>query len=391
MLPLTILHIAGVCVDPSCFVPLRGIGGKTVALPLVGLGTWRMGNASVTQAAVELAISVGYRHFDCALGYGNQEGVGAALKGSGLNRSDYLITSKIPGGLNASATEAALDESLAQLGVDYVDLMLIHYPASWSGEGGPEMRKEEWLAMERWARKGGRARALGVSHYCSRHLRDVLSVATEPVALNQVQYHIGMGAQSGANASLRHDPEFMKEHGVVYMAYSSLCGPCPVRQPALTPRPARRLSDLPASANARCSLFTPPDAFAPLPLRPRPDREIVARRRGPLLTHPRAPVSYRDAPAQAPDNTELINGPLVSSIGKAHHKTGPQVALKWAVQQRIPVIPKSTKALHLEENLALFGWSLAEEEMARLSKASSPPETGTPPQPPDDAQDCLVP
>ena len=81
--------------------------------------------------------------------------------------------------------------------------------------------------MEAWARRTGKAKALGVSHYCKRHLDDVLSVATEPVALNQVQYHVGMGPKSGVNASLRHDPDYMASKGVVYAAYSTLCGPCP--------------------------------------------------------------------------------------------------------------------------------------------------------------------
>lgn len=129
-----------------------------------------------------------------------------------------------------------------------------------------------------------------------------------------------MGPDSGVNASLRHDPDYMKSKGVVYAAYSSLCGPCP-----------------------------------------------------------------------APDNMELITGPLVTRIGKAHAKTGPQVALRWAVQRSIPVIPKSTNPLHLKQNLELFSWSLSDEEMAQLDHARTPVETGTPPQKPDDAQDCLVP
>lgn len=219
-----------------------------------------------------------------------------------------------------SATTEALERSIAQLGVGYVDLMLLHYPASWSGVGGPSMRKEAWLAMEEWARRTGKAKALGVSHYCKRHLEDVFSVAREPVALNQVQYHVGMGPQSGINASLRHDPAYDHAHGVVYAAYSSLCGPCP-----------------------------------------------------------------------APDNKALITGPLVTRIGAAHGKSGPQVALRWAVQRGIPVIPKSTHAAHLKQNLDLFSWSLSSEEMDELDRAQTPVETGTPPQPKDDAQDCLVP
>merc|ERR1719160_478771 len=110
-----------------------------------------------------------------------------------MPRNEFFVTSKIPGGLNASATEAALNQALEQLGLEYVDLMLIHFPASWTGVGGAALRKEEWLALEKWA-KAGKARAIGVSHYCKTHIEDILSVATLPIALNQVMYHVGMGA-----------------------------------------------------------------------------------------------------------------------------------------------------------------------------------------------------
>ena len=139
-------------------VPMKGIGGKDLGMPLVGLGTWQY-NSSVAEAAVKLAFSLGYRHVDTALGYGNQDGVGrglaAASAAAGLKRADYFVTSKIPGGLNTSAAIAALDQALEQLFPGdkdaYVDLMLQHFPASWSGEGGPSLRKEQWLAMEAWA------------------------------------------------------------------------------------------------------------------------------------------------------------------------------------------------------------------------------------------------
>ncbi len=92
----------------------------------------------------------------------------------------------MPGGLNATATTAALEQALEQLKLGYVDLMLLHWPGS-----GAKSRQEQWLALEAWA-KQGKARAIGISHYCRHHLDDILGVATLPVALNQVQYHVGM-------------------------------------------------------------------------------------------------------------------------------------------------------------------------------------------------------
>jgi len=276
-------------------------------MPLIGLGTW-LYNDSVAEGAILKAFDIGYRHVDTAFGYKNQVGVGKALAKSGVKRADYFVTSKIPGGLNATATEQTLELGMKQLGLEYVDLMLLHYPVP-HGD-----RKAEWLALEKWAKKG-KARAIGVSHYCKSHLDEVLSVATLPVALNQNQYHVGMGTDSQPEL---HDKAYSESKGVVFMGYSSLCGPCP-----------------------------------------------------------------------KPHNTELISGDLVTSIGKAHNKTGAQVALKWVLQQKIPVIPKAAKQSYLEEDFDLFDFELTKGEMARLTASTSPPETGTP-QNPDDAQDCSV-
>lgn len=313
-------------------------------MPLIGLGTW-LYNDSVAEGAILKAFDIGYRHVDTAFGYKNQVGVGKALAKSGVKRADYFVTSKIPGGLNATATEQTLELGMKQLGyvhsklinlqfricmcmyiyrytysyvyvflciyiyrLEYVDLMLLHYPVP-HGD-----RKAEWLALEKWA-KTGKARAIGVSHYCKSHLDEVLSVATLPVALNQNQYHVGMGTDSQPEL---HDKAYSESKGVVFMGYSSLCGPCP-----------------------------------------------------------------------KPHNTELISGDLVTSIGKAHNKTGAQVALKWVLQQKIPVIPKAAKQSYLEEDFDLFDFELTKGEMARLTASTSPPETGTP-QNPDDAQDCSV-
>jgi len=306
MLQITSSLLAGL---PNGYpsTPMRGVSGN-VDMPLVGLGTWQY-NSTVAAAAVKTAFSIGYRHVDTALGYKNQVGVGKALAESGVPRSEYFVTSKIPGAVNASAaaTTAALDLSLKQLGLAQVDLMLIHWPGK-----DKASRKAQWLALEAWA-KQGKARAIGISHFCKIHLQEVLEIATLPVALNQNQYHVGM---HGDTQPRLHDKAFNEDKGVLFGAYSSLCGPC-------------------------------------------------------------------DPPA----NTELIDGPLVTSIGAAHNKTGAQVALRWIVQQQIPVIPKSASPEHQRANFELFDFHLSLSEMARLNAATTPPETGTPAQP-DDAQDC---
>jgi len=204
---------------------MRGVS-STVQMPLVGFGTWEYNN-TVAEASVLTAMKLGYRAVDTALVYGNHIGVGAALAKSGLLRQDYFVTTKIPGGLNSTATETALDQSLKELGLDHVDLMLLHFPQSFDGKhGGKALRQETWLALEKWA-KSGKARAIGVSHYCKSQLDDILAVATVPVALNQNQYHIGMYHDSEDRL---HDKKYTQSNGIVYMSYSSLCGPCPPPQ-----------------------------------------------------------------------------------------------------------------------------------------------------------------
>lgn len=280
-------------------IPMRGITGE-VAMPLVGIGTWQY-DSSFASRVVQTAFKHGYRHVDTALVYGNHLGVSEAIHGSSLNREEFFVTTKIPGGLNASAATAAAEQCLAELKLDYVDLMLIHFPASFEGKGGSELRKEQWLSLEKWA-KAGKARALGVSHYCKSHLDDILSVNSVPVALNQVEYHVGMGS-AGPDAT--DDKEYCQSRGIIYAAFSSLCGPCP-----------------------------------------------------------------------APGNTTLTKGRLVSEIGKAHGKSGAQVALRWAVQQNIPVIPKSGVPQHIKENFELFDFELTPEEMQRLTAARQPAVAG---------------
>ena len=212
-------------VKDDCFychvnIPTVKLAGD-VEMPMAGLGTWQY-NDSVAYDAVSKAMNLGYTHVDCALGYGNQVAVGKALKDSGRTRDSYFITSKIPGGLNASAATEQLNLALQQLQLDYVDLMLVHFPAAWSGQGGKALRVEEWKALEAF-QKSGKARAIGVSHYCKRHLQDIMAIATVPIAVNQVQYHVGMGSE-GPNAT--DDKAFCDKHGILYESFSPLCGPC---------------------------------------------------------------------------------------------------------------------------------------------------------------------
>jgi diketogulonate reductase-like aldo/keto reductase len=201
--------------DNETSVALRGVKGS-VQMPLLGIGTWEY-NDSRTEEAVVKAFQLGYRHVDTASVYGNGLGVGRALKRSGIKREEFFVTSKLAIGLNVTATVQAMHQNLEDLQLDYVDLMLIHIPPKGAGA-----RQEQWKALEEFA-KSGKARAIGVSHFCKRQIQDILSIATVPIAVNQVQYHVGMGTAGDFATDYK---SWVQSQGILYQSFSPLCGPC---------------------------------------------------------------------------------------------------------------------------------------------------------------------
>jgi diketogulonate reductase-like aldo/keto reductase len=146
------------------------------AIPVLGLGVWQVRNGRQCVKAVRWALEAGYRHIDTAQSYRNEESVGRALKDSGVARSDVFITTKFYPGSSDPAAEAA--SSLKRLGVDYVDLYLIHWP-----QGGPTWA---WPGMER-AHELGYARSIGVSNFSVAELDALAAVANVAPVVNQVQ------------------------------------------------------------------------------------------------------------------------------------------------------------------------------------------------------------
>jgi len=146
-------------------------------IPLLGLGVWQVPNGPTTVNAVRWALELGYRHIDTAQVYGNEESVGRALHDSGVPREQVFITTKF---FPARADPTAeVERSLKRLGVDYVDLYLVHWP-----QGGAT---RAWPGMER-ARELGYARSIGVSNFGVRELDQVLAAATIPPVVDQVQF-----------------------------------------------------------------------------------------------------------------------------------------------------------------------------------------------------------
>ena len=187
-------------------------------------------------------------------------------------------------------TTQQLEANLADLRVEQLDLALIHWPPK---DGDCGVITNTWKAMESFY-KAGKFLAIGVSNMCQSSLRCLLKSATVVPAINQVQWHVGMGSDQGGIHA------FCAEKGITLQAYSPL------------------------------NVGTPGAA------------------------------------------STLIDGTLVSEIGRAHGKTGPQVALRWVWQHGVPLATRSTSRQHLVDNLAVSDWALSDEEMAKLDAATEP-------------------
>lgn len=190
-----------------------------VEIPVVGFGTWQMANDEHTTDIVEHAIEVGYRHIDTAAVYGNEESVGQginrALDKGVVSRDELFVTTKLwNDDQSYELAKKALDDSLERLGLDYVDLYLIHWPNPVKyRENWQEANAESWRAMEE-AQVDGKVRTLGVSNFMPRHLKPLLESASVKPTVNQIYL----------NPS-DHQPEAVaenKKHNILSEAYSPL-------------------------------------------------------------------------------------------------------------------------------------------------------------------------
>jgi len=172
-------------------------------LPMLGLGVWQVPDGPACVNAVRWALELGYRHIDTAQAYGNESSVGRALLDSGIPRDEVFITTKFYPAHKDPVAEA--EQSLRRLGVDQVDLYIVHWPG-----GGPLWA---WPGMER-ARDRGLARSIGVSNYSARELQQVIAAGVVVPAVNQVQFSAVQYRRALLEACLRS--------GVVLEAYSPL-------------------------------------------------------------------------------------------------------------------------------------------------------------------------
>jgi 2,5-diketo-D-gluconate reductase B len=192
--------------------------GAGVAMPALGLGTWPLTGAACT-SAVASALALGYRHIDTAESYGNEDAIGRALAEARLPRGSLFLTTKITkANLGGEALGPALARSLERLRTDYVDLLLIHWPAS-------EVKLTETLEAMARERTAGRARRIGVSNFPVALMQDAVEAGAGPIAVNQVEYHVWL--------SQRRVLGFARTHGIAVTAYSPLFQGGLASEPAL--------------------------------------------------------------------------------------------------------------------------------------------------------------
>lgn len=288
------------------------------ALPSVGLGLWKVDKPDVP-GLVRDAIEVGYRHFDSAADYGNEVETGAGLKAAldaGLcQREDLWITSKLWNTYHQrDHVRHACERSLADLGLDYLDLYLIHFPISlkyvpfevryppeWFHDPNTEHPRmepakvpisETWAGMEDLVRDG-LVKHIGICNFGTSLLRDLLSYAEILPAVLQVESH----------PYLTQDKllRFCRQEGIAYTAFSPL-----------------------------------------------------------------GALSYFSL-GMAEETESVITEPVVTEIATRTGKTPAQVVLRWGVQRDTAIVPKTSRRERLEENLALFDFELSEDEMAAIS------------------------
>lgn len=287
-------------------------------LPVIGLGLWKVAGAAAL-GLVEEAARCGYRHFDCACDYGNEAEVGTGLKkllGDKICRRDELwVTSKLWNTYHAAEhVRPACERSLRDLGLDYLDLYLIHfpialeyvpfekrYPPAWFYDpdaSQPGMKparvpiSETWQGMEELV-QAGLVRNIGVCNFNIGLLRDMLSYAKIRPAVLQVEMH-------------------------PYLTQEKLARFCRSEKIAVT-------------------------AFSPL-----------------------GAASYFSI-GMATEGESVLNQPVIREAAACHGKTPAQVVLRWGVQRGTAVIPKTSRPERLRENLAIFDFELSASEMDAIS------------------------
>lgn len=253
-----------------------------VRIPSIGFGTWQVADGREAVDSVKAAIKAGYRHIDTAQGYGNEEGVGRAVRESGIDRGELFITSKLVNSVRGyEQTHKAFEDSLKKLGTDYMDLFLLHWPVPVNFKHNwQKMNADSWRAMEE-LHKAGRIRALGISNFRKKHIDELLKTANVLPVVNQIRLCPGDTQDKTV--------QYSRDKGMLLEAYSPL------------------------------------------------------------------------------GTGDLFGVPELKEISRKTGKTIAQVALRWSLQRGFLPLPKSITPARIKENLQVFYFELAEEDMQRIN------------------------
>jgi diketogulonate reductase-like aldo/keto reductase len=188
------------------------------SIPQVGLGLWQVKDEARFKTGFQTAIEAGYRHFDSAQAYDNEQMLGRAWQASGLPREELFLTTKIAvSHFGYHKVYSTFEESLKKLQTDYVDLLLLHFPVTL-------LRKKAWQALEE-IQANGSAKSIGVSNYTIRHLEEMASYTKAAPAVNQVELHVFL-----------QQPELIKycqDRGITVEAYSPLARALAMTEPVI--------------------------------------------------------------------------------------------------------------------------------------------------------------
>lgn len=274
-------------------------------IPAIGLGTWQSKPGEV-EKAVEAALRAGYRHIDTAFAYGNEKEVGEGIRASGVPREEIFLTTKLDNPWHKRAPEA-LKRSLENLGVDYLDLYLMHWPSSTDPD---DLKKHypDWDFVDTWREmqklmETGKIRSLGVSNFGIKNLERLLNDPSCKVC----------GAVQGL--------------GYVFEVANGFQIVPAVNQIELHPgNPSPKLVAYCAQKGIHCSGYSP--------------------------------LGSSDSP--------LYKNETIASIAKAKNRSAQQVLLLWGVKKGWSVLPKSVNPERVKANFDLDGWDLSDEEIAKI-------------------------
>ena len=225
-----------------------------VKMPCIGYGTWQTPDGDIARRCVSEAIRLGYRHIDTAAAYGNEESVGAGIREAGIAREDLFLTTKHwISNRGYEKTILACEESLRKLGVDYLDLYLIHWPAVKKiADNWEEINADTWRGFEKLY-KDGKIRAIGVSNFLPSHLESLKSRSTIKPMINQIEFHPGYMQSEPA--------DYCRAEGIVLQAWSPLGSGAVLKNEFL----AKIAAKYGKSTAQLCIRFALQNGFIPLP------------------------------------------------------------------------------------------------------------------------------